>query len=678
MKNFIFAMMLGVLLPLISVAQTNQLTSQEMEEIIATTEPISRDTVSSEEKLSCSIDIILSQYCGFTNILAVCGDNDCATFSLTNSVGTVIGGQNTNVVISGNYTMTTTGISGCTSVINFTVLVVLPTIYYRDLDNDGFGNSAVTQTGCSQPSGYVANNADCDDNDPLEKPGQVWYKDTDNDGYAQTGAPTITQCSRPVGYKAAIELTATTGDCNDNNATINPAATEVCDGSDNDCDGAIDEGVSLPVSITVFDNSGIALNDGVICSGANVTLTANGGTNYLWSTGQTGATISVSPVTTTMYTVTGNNNGCSGTATRTIIVNPLPATPTITPSVVGQTVTLSSSAVGVSFWYLNNEQSSVGVGQTFSPNVSGLYSVTTSNQFACFSTSQVVPVAITTCIPDTVTIVNTVIVYQDTCILGCELPVASFGYSEPGGLTVFFFDQSSGVPTQWLWNFGDGSPTTTAQNPGNHTFPGPGNYTVTLTVTNNCGSNTTSQNVTVEEPPCTPAVVLVESPDVTIGYGDATTLTVLLAGGNIGHSIIWTPQINYPNYPDGGVEDWTSFNYKIRGAYMNPGVYNFQYVVDLESGCPVVGTVQVTVLSNTTGTDDTSTEKVKIIASPNPTDGVVVLEGVENGTSVWIYDSTGQLLEVQDYLNNIDLVDLPSGVYFLKPFGYDTIKVVKQ
>jgi hypothetical protein len=80
------------------------------------------------------------------------------------------------------------------------------TTYYRDIDGDGFGNPSNTTLACSQPVGYVTNNTDCDDNDPLEKPGQIWYDDTDNDGYGQTGAASITQCLRPTGYRAAVEL----------------------------------------------------------------------------------------------------------------------------------------------------------------------------------------------------------------------------------------------------------------------------------------------------------------------------------------------------------------------------------------------------------------------------------------------------------------------------------------
>ncbi len=58
--------------------------------------------------------------------------------------------------------------------------------------------------------------------------------------------------------------------------------------------------------------------------------------------------------------------------------------------------------------------------------------------------------------------------------------------------TICFTDLSSGLPTSWLWNFGDGN-TSTDQNPC-HYYASPGNYTVTLTATNSFGSDFTSIN----------------------------------------------------------------------------------------------------------------------------------------------------------------------------------------
>ncbi|GJM33852.1 MAG: hypothetical protein DHS20C18_28530 [Saprospiraceae bacterium] len=141
----------------------------------------------------------------------------------------------------GPHTITYTNSGSCTFVITVDPNAPGGTTYYQDSDGDGFGNQAVSQQSCDKPSGYVANNSDCNDSDPLEKPGQVWYADIDNDGYS-TGA-TLTQCTRPTGYKAASELIATSIDCNDDDPAINPGATEVCDGVDNNCDDQTDEGL---------------------------------------------------------------------------------------------------------------------------------------------------------------------------------------------------------------------------------------------------------------------------------------------------------------------------------------------------------------------------------------------------------------------------------------------------
>ena len=77
---------------------------------------------------------------------------------------------------------------------------------------------------------------------------------------------------------------------------------------------------------------------------------------------------------------------------------------------------------------------------------------------------------------------------------------ASFTYSPASpviGQAVQFTDTSTGSPSAWQWDFGDGT-TATAQNP-SHTFATAGSYVVTLIVSNNYGSNTTSQIITVEE-----------------------------------------------------------------------------------------------------------------------------------------------------------------------------------
>lgn len=76
------------------------------------------------------------------------------------------------------------------SISNVVQASVLPVLtYYADADNDGFGDFTNDSLDCSQPAGYVLNSDDCDDSDE----------------------------------------------------NVNPAAIEVCNGIDDDCDGFIDE-----------------------------------------------------------------------------------------------------------------------------------------------------------------------------------------------------------------------------------------------------------------------------------------------------------------------------------------------------------------------------------------------------------------------------------------------------
>jgi gliding motility-associated-like protein len=99
-------------------------------------------------------------------------------------------------------------------------------------------------------------------------------------------------------------------------------------------------------------------------------------------------------------------------------------------------------------------------------------------------------------------------VFGVSSTLFSQAPVANFNGTPvlicQGG-QVNFFDLSTNNPTSWNWSFPGGNPVnSTAQNP-TVTYPNPGVYTVTLTVSNGSGTNTLTQTnyITVNAPPTT-------------------------------------------------------------------------------------------------------------------------------------------------------------------------------
>lgn len=77
-------------------------------------------------------------------------------------------------------------------------------------------------------------------------------------------------------------------------------------------------------------------------------------------------------------------------------------------------------------------------------------------------------------------------------------PVAAFTWSPTNPIRrnpVQFTDQSTNSPTTWLWNFGDGT-TSTTRNP-THSYQSANTYTVSLTVSNAAGQSTTTHTIVV-------------------------------------------------------------------------------------------------------------------------------------------------------------------------------------
>ncbi|HRS68070.1 MAG TPA: PKD domain-containing protein [Paludibacteraceae bacterium] len=125
-----------------------------------------------------------------------------------------------------------------------------------------------------------------------------------------------------------------------------------------------------------------------VCVGTPVTLVASGGTSYTWSTGATGASISVNPPATRTYSVTvTNESGCDTTINHTVTVLPAPE-PTIIGDFiicVGESTTLTVSENFNTYrWNTGATTKSI----TVSPLSTTLYSVEVTNASGCVGQAQ--------------------------------------------------------------------------------------------------------------------------------------------------------------------------------------------------------------------------------------------------------------------------------------------------
>ena len=320
-----------------------------------------------------------------------------------------------------------------------------------------------------------------------------------------------------------------------NSITESPSATTsyTVTGTSGGCSG------TAIATVTVGGVLAISVNSETICTGQSATLSATGGTTYLWSTGATGNSITESPTSTISYTVTGTSGGCSGNAVATVTVgSALAISVNSTTICAGQTTILTASGATTYQWSTGSTDNSI----TDTPLTTTSYTVTgtsggcSGNTIAIVTVGDALAISVnsaTICSGETATLSATggvTYLWSNGSItdLITDTPTTTTSYTVTGTngacsgsaiaivtvnalpevvfnadiisgcepFCVTFTDSSNALGdniTSWNWNFGDGG-ISVSQHP-QHCFDIQGQYSVTLAIASSNGCSATFTNV---------------------------------------------------------------------------------------------------------------------------------------------------------------------------------------
>ena len=376
------------------------------------------------------------------------------TTTLTSTVGqsySWTGGgsaQTLSVSMPGNYSVTITDSNGC-SVSSVAVDVVaseIPSALISGMPANG---------GCSETNVTLQSNATAGSGTISS---YQWYFNTSPIGGSNTPSYTATQTGS---YYVMVT--------NSNSCTYSSPSVQVTIGA-------------LPTA-SINGESEFCANGTI-----DMIATAQGGAgniiSYQWSLGgeeiENAQTSSYIPTQTGEYTVTVSNSlGCSATSSAFLVtINELPEV-----SISGDDVICASTGADLTSnvaagtgtvqsyqWMLNGEMIDGADNADYIALQSGDYTLLVFNSAGCSSVS-------------------------DIFIVGdASPPSASFTYDVDNATVTFTNSSQEGI--DYSWDFGDGSQSVSTMN-AVHQYTASDDYIVTLTVTNDCGTDIFSQEISV-------------------------------------------------------------------------------------------------------------------------------------------------------------------------------------
>jgi gliding motility-associated-like protein len=324
-----------------------------------------------------------------------------------------------------------------------------------------------------------------------------------------------------------------------------------------------------------------------------------GVTNWEWDFGDGGTSNVQNPgyvyAASGVYNVSlivGNGAGCSDTIVKTIVVNTVPIPLFAANAGCEGTATSftdqSADVVAITSWYYDfaDGNNSVSQNPDYIYAGAGIYNVslTVTNINGCDSTV-IIPVSI-----DVVPVAN---YSADTVCIGTPTT---------------FTDISTGNPTSWQWNFGDGSndtlgPITT------HVYPAAGSYVTSLTVSSGAGCTDVAFQIVVVR-----SDVLADISAVNAACdNDLVTLN--------DNSVVTTGFIASASW-DFGDGSPQAFTLNTTHVYTVPGTYIITHVVISDGGCA-------------------STALDTIVVNPLPLSEFAALNTCQSQPSVFTDNSSG-------------------------------------
>lgn len=334
--------------------------------------------------------------------------------------------------------------------------------------------------------------------------------------------------------------------------------------------------VTHPVTVRPLPVADFTAIPDTVCATTPVSFSnsSTGASTYSWNFGD-GSALSTATSPSHPYTTAGTYTvqliattafGCKDTITHDVYVDPIPNSNfNFTVECVGDSTQLTDlSTGGITNWMWNFGDG----GTSTQPNPAHLYAVSGTYNVSLTVTNTA---GCTHAVTKPVT-VNSVPVANFTAPPTCL------------GQATAFSDISTGTPVNWLWDFGDGTPTTNVHHPA-HTYADTGTYTIQMIAYGGSGcSDTVSQTITV-----TPI------PTADFTFTSVCTFdTTYFNSTSLG-----TPDTYSWDFGDGSPVD-NSNNPTPFHIYSSPGTYNVTLTAGYAaSGCTHSITLPVTAFPRT-------------------------------------------------------------------------------